>query len=150
MFFLDTNIYIAAFNEPDFGAEFSVFHRDHLPRLLLSAVVAHELMIGARTPDRRRKLQRGLLEPFRTRGRIHVPTLATWEVAADLNRRLREAGGCEGSLTQRSFGNDLLLAASARELGALIITRNLADFERIGRVVALKFAAPWPELQVPG
>lgn len=144
MLLLDTNVYIAAFNDPGFGAGFTAFHRDHLPRLVLSAVVVHELLVGARTPDRRRALQRGLLEPFRSRRCVHVPTLATWELAADLDRRIRKIGGHESSLSQRSFGNDLLLAATARELGATVITRNLADFQLIGRVVDLKVASPWP------
>jgi predicted nucleic acid-binding protein len=51
-----------------------------------------------------------------------------------------------GSLTQRSFANDLLLAATARELGATIITRNLSDFELISRVAPIKALAPWPSV----
>ena len=48
------------------------------------------------------------------------------------------------SLTKRSFANDLLIAASARELGATLVTENLADFELIGQVVPLKMVRPWP------
>lgn len=145
MFLLDSNVYIAGFNDPDFGEAFRAFHQKNLPRLILSAVVAHELLVGAR--DRRRidALERGLLEPFRTRRRIHVPTLATWILAADIDRRLRELGSYEGSLTQRSFSNDLLIAATARELGATLVTRNLGDFELIRRVVPIHFHLPWPE-----
>lgn len=145
MFLLDSNIYIAAFNEPGFGDSFRYFHRAQLPRIALSAVVAHELLVGARAPDRQRDLTRGLLEPFRARRRLHVPSFATWELAAEIDRRLRALGGYESSLTQRSFANDMLIAATARELGATVITRNLGDFARIGRVLPLKFAAPWPE-----
>jgi len=145
VFLLDSNVYIAGFNDPEFGEAFRAFHRQNLPRLILSAVVAHELLVGAR--DRRRidSLERGLLEPVRTRRRIHVPTLATWNLAADIDRRLRELGSYEGSLTQRSFGNDLLIAATARELGATLVTRNLGDFEIIRRVVPIHFHLPWPE-----
>lgn len=145
MFLLDSNIYIAAFNDPGFGASFRHFHRAQLPRIVLSAVVAHELLVGARTPDRQRDLARGLLEPFRSRRRLHVPSFATWELAAEIDRRLRALGGYESSLTQRSFANDMLLAATARELGATLITRNLGDFARIGKVLPLKYASPWPE-----
>ena len=147
MFLLDSNVYIAGFNDPDFGEAFRAFHQKNLPRLILSAVVAHELLVGAR--DRRRidALERGLLEPFRSRRRIHVPTLATWNLAADIDRRLRELGSYEGSLTQRSFGNDLLIAATARELGATLVTRNLSDFELIRRVVPINFHLPWPEAE---
>ena len=144
MFLLDSNVYIAGFNDPEFGEAFRAFHQTNLPRLILSAVVAHELLVGARTRHRLGVLERGLLEPFRTRRRIYVPTLATWKLAADVDRRLRELGGYEASLAQRSFGNDLLIAATARELGATIVTRNLGDFELIGRVVPIKFEPPWP------
>jgi predicted nucleic acid-binding protein len=50
----------------------------------------------------------------------------------------------ESSLALRSFANNLLLAATARELGATLITRNVADFELIREVVDLKIAPPWP------
>ena len=144
MFLLDSNVYIAGFNDPEFGEAFRAFHQKNLPRLILSAVVAHELLVGAR--DRRRidALERGLIEPFRTRRRIHVPTLATWNLAADIDRGLRELGSYEGSLAQRSFANDILIAATARELGAVLVTRNLRDFELIRRVVPIHFQPPWP------
>lgn len=89
-------------------------------------------------------LERGLIELFRTRRRIHVPTLATWNLATDIDRGLRELGSYDGSLTQRSFANDLLIAATARELGAMLVTRNLGDFELIRRVVPIHFQPPWP------
>lgn len=145
MFLLDSNVYIAGFNDPEFGEAFRAFHQKNLPRLILSAVVAHELLVGAR--DRRRidALERGLIEPFRTRRRIHVPTLATWNLAADIDRGLRDLGSYDGSLAQRSFANDLLIAATARELGAMLVTRNLRDFELIRRVVPIHFQPPWPE-----
>ncbi len=144
MFLLDSNVYIAGFNDPDFAESFRTFHQRNLPRLILSAVVAHELLVGARDRRRITALERGLLEPFRTRRRIHVPTLATWSLAAHIDRGLRQLGSYEGSLSQRSFGNDLLLAATARELGAVLVTRNLGDFELIRRVVPFDFQPPWP------
>lgn len=144
MFLLDSNIYIAAFTEPGFGAAFRLFHQSQLPQIVLSAVVAHELLVGARTPSRQRDLARGLLEPFRSRRRLHTPGFPTWELAADIDRRLRAVGGYEASLAQRSFGNDILIAATARELGATIITRNVGDFGLISQVLSLKYEAPWP------
>lgn len=88
-------------------------------------MVVHELLVGAR--DRRRidALERGLIEP-------------------GIDRGLRKLGSYDGSLAQRSFANDLLIAATARELGAMIVTRNLGDFELIRRVVPIQFQPPWP------
>jgi predicted nucleic acid-binding protein len=141
---LDSNVYIRAFLRTEGDPRFLEFHRANLPRIVLSAVVIHELLVGALTPDRRRRLQRGLIEPFRARRRIHTPSLSTWELAATLDVALRAVGPYAGSLGQRSFGNDLLLAATVRELGATLITENTTDFELIGRVVPLQVAKAWP------
>jgi predicted nucleic acid-binding protein len=143
VFLLDTNIYIEAFTRnPDLSG-FRAFHTAALPQLILSAVVVHELRVGARKTAQRRQLD-ALIEVFRTRRRIHVPGLATWQLAAVVDQDLRDLGGFAGSLTQRSFANDILLAASARELGATIITNNVTDFEVIGRVMPTKVVSPWP------
>src|SRR5260370_4024945 len=144
MLLLDSNVYIAGFNDAAFGVGFRAFHRTHLPRIVLSAVVMHELLVGARDRRRERLLRRAIIEPFRTRRRIHVPGARTWELAAELDRGLRALGGFEASLAQRSFANDLLIAASAREIGATIITRNLTDFALVRRVADIRYEAPWP------
>jgi len=142
---LDTNIYIRAFLRTDGDPEFQAFHQAQLPRIILSAVVVHELLVGATTPDRRRRLHQGLIEPFQARRRLHTPSFHTWEQAAALHVALRVLGPYAGSLGQRSFGNDLLLAATVRELGATLVTENIADFALIGRVIPLKVAPPWPQ-----
>lgn len=144
MFLLDTNVYIESFTRGPDHSEFRAFHASVLPQLILSAVVVHELRVGARSASQRRHLD-GLVEVFRTRKRLHVPSLATWQLAASVDQDLRKAGGYSASLTQRSFANDILLAASARELGATIVTRNLADFEVIGRVMPVAAVPPWPD-----
>ena len=143
MFLLDTNIYIEAFTRGADHSAFRAFHKVVLPRLVLSAIVVHELFVGARGATQRQQLE-ALVEVFGSRRRVHVPGLSTWQLAATFDRDLRQLGGYTGSLTQRSFANDLLLAATARELGATIVTRNLADFQLIGRVAPIKAMAPWP------
>jgi predicted nucleic acid-binding protein len=144
MFLLDSNVYIDSFNDPAFGAEFRRFHQANLPRVVLSAVVAHEILVGANDADRLRAFEQTLLEPFRTRRRIHVPSLRTWELAAQIDRGLRRLGGFEGSLNRRGFANDMLIAATARDLGATIVTRNLSDFQLIAKVLPIEFEPPWP------
>jgi predicted nucleic acid-binding protein len=44
----------------------------------------------------------------------------------------------------RSFLNDVLLAVSCREAGAVLITANVADFARIRTVESFRFMEPWP------
>lgn len=146
MFLLDSNVYIASFNDPAFGVGFRTFHQAHLPRIVLSAVVVHELLVGARDRHRERALRRAIIEPFRARHRIHLPGARTWELAAKLDRGLRALGGFDASLARRNFANDLLIAASAREIGATIITQNVGDFALIRRVVDIRYEPPWPVL----
>lgn len=147
MILLDSNVYIRSFNEATFGAEFRTFHQAALPRLALSAVVLAELLVGANSPDREKALRRTIIEPFQARNRIHVPTRRTWELSASVDRRLRALGDFTGSLAQRGFFSDILIAASAREIGAVLITQNVADFRLIRRVLDFEFRLPWPGLR---
>jgi predicted nucleic acid-binding protein len=144
MFILDSNIYIDGFNNRDFAVEFRDFHQTHLPRIILSAVVISELLVGANSPQRVWVLRRSLIEPFKSRRRIFVPTLQTWESVSAVDRRLRALGSFDSSLAQRGFFNDILIAASAREIGATVITKNLADFTLIARALDVRFMPPWP------
>ncbi len=147
MILLDSNVYIRSFNEATFGAEFRTFHQAALPQLALSVVVLAELLVGANSPDREKVLRRTIIEPFQARNRIHVPTRQTWELSAGVDRRLRALGGFAGSLAQRGFFSDILIAASAREIGAVVITQNVADFRLIRRVLDFEFRPPWPRLR---
>lgn len=144
MYLLDSNVYIQAFVDSAFGRDFQNFHRAELPRLVLSAVVASELLVGALTPDRERALHRGLLDPFRTRRRLYTPSWSTWELATSIDRRLRRRVALRTRLQQRSFFHDILIAASAREIGATIVTLNTVDFRLIAQHVDITFVAPWP------
>ena len=144
LYLIDSNLYIRGFRELAFGLALQEFHRLHLPRLVVSAVVASELLIGAQRPDRERAIRRTLIEPFRTRRRLLTPTWSTWELAAKIDRGIRARAANRAKLDQRSFLQDILIAASAREVGATIITENTADFLLIGRHVDIAFTTPWP------
>lgn len=143
-YLIDSNLYIRAFRELAFGQALQRFHRLNLPRLVVSAVVASELLVGAQRPDRERALRRTLIEPFRTRRRLIAPTWSTWDLAAKIDRGLRARPANRTKLDQRSFMQDILIAASAREIGATIITDNTADFMLIGRHVDIAYVPPWP------
>jgi predicted nucleic acid-binding protein len=144
VYLLDSNIYIRAFREAAFGRELQEFHRAELPRLVVSAVVASELLIGAQRLDRERALRKTLIEPFQARRRFITPSWSTWEVATAVDCRLRSRTGTQSRLAQRSFFHDILIAATARELGATIITMNLDDFALIARHIDIAYAGPWP------
>ena len=144
IYLIDSNIYIRAFNDIAFGPVFREFHRKHLPRLILSAVVVHELLIGAHDSAQERALYRGIVEPFRSRRRLHVPERQTWETAASVDRHLRKRKNLVSKLQRRSFFNDILIAVSARERGATIVTENQNDFRLINEVLEFKYVGPWP------
>ena len=139
---IDSNVYIHAFRDSAFGETLRRFHHKHLPQLVLSAVVVHELLVGAANTTKERSVRRGLLEPFSARQRLHVPARQTWEMAATVDRRLRKRMNLESKLETRSFANDMLIAASARELGAIILTENTADFSIIASVLDIRFMQP--------
>ncbi len=144
MYLLDSNVYIRGFRDAAFGQELLEFHGTQVSRLVVSAVVASELLVGAQRPDRERALQRTLIEPFRARRRFITPSWSTWQLAAAIDRRLRTHVGMRSLLDRRSFFHDILIAASAREVGATVISMNRDDFALIGRHVDVTCVAPWP------
>lgn len=149
IYLVDSNVYVRGFRDAVFGQRLREFHQQHLARIVLSAVVAHELAVGALTPSREQALLKNLVEPFRARRRLHVPARQTWELAARLDRRLRRSAAMTSRLRLRSFGNDLLIAASARELGAVVVTENTRDFDVISTVVDITCTEPWPGEGLP-
>jgi predicted nucleic acid-binding protein len=60
-------------------------------------------------------------------------------MAASVDLRLRRQANLASKLQTRSFANDILIAASARELGAIILTENSDDFSLIGSVLDIQF-----------
>ena len=143
IYLIDSNIYIHGFMDIAFGRRLREFHKEHLPQLVLSAVVVHELLVGATTVAKQHSLQRGIVEPFRVRHRLHVPARQTLELAAEIDRRLRKQRNLESKLRTRAFSNDMLIAASAREIGAIVLTENREDFGIIAGVLDIRYLEPW-------
>jgi predicted nucleic acid-binding protein len=94
----------------------------------LSAVVLMELWAGAhRVKDR--GLLRRLESSFERADRILVPARAVFRDAGEVLRRLQIERGY--NLKQGSIVNDVLIALSARSIGAAVATDNVADFRAI-------------------
>ena len=104
----------------------------------LSAVVLMELSAGAFSA-RDRRLVREVKSAFVSVGRILVPTFAVYDDAAEVLRRLQEAR--HYSLAS-AYGlvNDVLIALSARSIGATVITQNEIDFSAIQTIRPFKLA----------
>ena len=145
---LDTNVYVRALRDGAAARALEAFTVAAAPWLFLHSVVALELLAGAIAPGLERRTRESLLEPFERRGRIVTPTHEAWTRAgAAVARLIREGTRSAGRGITRSFVNDCLIAASARDHGFLLVTENTADFEALGAVLPVAAVAPWPELE---
>ena len=131
---IDTNVYIDWIKEGQYEAV--LFQRDSVK--YLSAVVIMELSAGAFSV-RDRRLVREVTSAFAKVGRILAPTVSIYEDAGEVLRRLQES---QGYTMASAYGlvNDVLIALSARSVGAVVITQNERDFEAIQAIRSFKLA----------
>lgn len=122
---IDTNIYIDWINEGQH--EGVIFQRETVKHL--SAVVVMELTAGAFSV-RDRRLVREVASSFAKVGRILIPNASTYEEAGAVLHRLQAS---KGYSMAGAYGlvNDVLIALSARSIGAAVITQNEKDFVAI-------------------
>lgn len=142
---IDTNVWIDAFRDPDESDALDAFVAAWSPYLVMPAVVAQELLAGCRTDVDRRRVRARAIEPFARLGRILAPSAAAWVASGDVLARLAP----RDTVPTRAFANDVLLAATCREHGVVLVTRNLRDFRRIARQLAHEVVAPWPGIAAP-
>jgi predicted nucleic acid-binding protein len=129
----DTNVYVAALREGVGGGAFARI-RARAPRTFLASVVSAELRAGAM--DRVGRLAvRDLVEQFDRLRRIVTPDARSWNLAGDVLGDIRRR---EPSLRAKlaSLWNDALIALSARQIGASVVTGNVKDFELLHRFVS--------------
>jgi predicted nucleic acid-binding protein len=141
---LDTNCFIDATHDADVRTSLETFSLAAAPGLYLSAVVAAELRAGAGRS--RSTLERHVLEPYVRRGRVLTPSIHAWETLGTVLSGLAERDGLVLRQTPRSFVFDVLIAHSCREAGAILVSANTRDLERIGRVFPFDFVAPYPKV----
>ena len=143
---LDTNIYIDAFRDPDAEAALLGFLERALPFTFLSAVVMQELAAGARTPAQLRELERSVFQPFVRRGRVFAPMTAAFVRSGRLIAAVAAREGWPTIHENPSLLNDALLAASCREAGITLVTRD-SDFDRFTpSTKAWRHVRPWPDV----
>jgi len=129
---IDTNVYVDWLNEGRYEAV--IFQREAVKHL--SAVVLMELAAGAFSA-RDRRLVREVASAFAKVGRILVPTAAIYEEAGEVLRRLQEPRGYTMA-SAYGLANDVLIALSARSIGATVITQNERDFAAIQAIRPFK------------
>ena len=120
---LDTSVYVGWLNQG--------LHAEWLlgPGVVrcLSAVVLMELRVGATTRRARRAVSQ-LVRPYETSGRLVAPSARLFDEAAIVLQRLRMRGL---EVRRASLVNDVLIALTARAMGARVVTANAADFQAI-------------------
>src|SRR5436305_314857 len=126
-FTLDTNVFIDGFRGEDAQAELLEFLNRELPFTYLSAVVMQELAAGARTTEAVRCLQEGVFNPFKRRRRVFAPSASAFVDSGRVLARIAAKEGWQVFDENPSLLNDALVAASCREQGITVITRD-SDF----------------------
>jgi predicted nucleic acid-binding protein len=141
---LDSNLYIEADRNESVAEELDRFLMRSLPSVHLHGVVAQELLAGAIDARREKLIYDSLIEPFERRGRVVAPSFGAWKRAGQIISRLVQQKRMSPGGFSRSFMNDCVLAASCRENGLTLVTRNVQDFALIGRVESVEVVGPWP------
>ncbi|MDA8170106.1 MAG: type II toxin-antitoxin system VapC family toxin [Nitrospiraceae bacterium] len=123
----DTSVYIPFINQ---GIAHPVFSEKFFsPVLYMSAVVLSELYAGAHDHISIKLLDK-LYRTFHDVGRLVAPGDSDWRQTGSIISKLREKYGYETRYLSR-LQNDILIACSARGIGAFVFTRNERDFQRI-------------------
>jgi predicted nucleic acid-binding protein len=125
---IDTNVYIDWFNAGRY--EEVLFQRDTVKHL--SAIVLMELRAGAFSPKDRRLVRR-VEAAFAKAGRILVPSRAVFADAGEALRRLHTDHSFDLAASH-SIVNDVLIALSARSIGATVVTQNARHYSAIRAV----------------
>ncbi|MEW6108410.1 MAG: type II toxin-antitoxin system VapC family toxin [Nitrospirota bacterium] len=123
----DTSVYIPFINQ---GITHPVFANESVsPVLYMSAVVISELYAGAHDIQSVKLLDK-LYQTFQSVGRLVVPDDHDWQKTGIIISRLKKKHGFEARYLSR-IQNDILIACSARRIGAFVVTQNIRDFQRI-------------------
>jgi len=125
---LDTSVYIENFRTGRFTL--GLLRSAWIVRC--SAVVLHELRRGARTP---RELR--FVGELARKVRILTPTERHWLESAEVLSRIGARKGYDPSKL-RDLAFDTLIALSARDCGATLITCNREDFTEIREHLAFR------------
>ena len=131
---IDTCVYIDWLNQ---GRHDEVMLGTGVVRYL-SAVVVMELQAGAQHRGARSATS-ALIRAYRSAGRLAVPSSEVFERAGGVLRQLKLAGR---DVRQASLCNDVLIALTARSIGASVVTVNLDDFAAIRRIERFDLMPP--------
>ncbi|MEK6725809.1 MAG: type II toxin-antitoxin system VapC family toxin [Deltaproteobacteria bacterium] len=131
---IDTSVYIPFINK---GTSHPLLGLGQgVPLFYMSAVVIEELYAGA-SDDASIKLLDNLYKTFDSAGRLIVPDASDWQKTGRIVAELGSKYGFEDIFLAR-ITNDILIALSARKIGAVVVTHNTKDFLKIKEFVDFK------------
>lgn len=143
LYALDSSVYIDAIRSRQ-DQELKRFLTRAGGQVVVSSVVAMELRAGAWTVEDEADVQ-ALIGGYRQRGRMIVPSFEAYLQAGRVLAALRFPARSKERPAAPSFVADVLLAASCRESGVVLVTNNFGDVTRIQRHLrGFRFASPWP------
>ncbi|HEU4340312.1 MAG TPA: type II toxin-antitoxin system VapC family toxin [Candidatus Binatia bacterium] len=124
---LDTSVYLFFLRKGTRIYDLGFLLRPTL--LYMSSVVFAELYAGAKDRFTLRQLQR-VYRTFDRLDRVITPDKQVWFEAGQVLQQLGVQYGFEATGLAR-LTHDVLIALTARKIGAVVYTRNQKDFERI-------------------
>jgi predicted nucleic acid-binding protein len=134
----DTSVYIEVLRSKPFAEAFRPRYEANISVTFFSSVVSQELLAGA-TDTLKRATVEGLYRPFERSRRLVTPSHFVWIYAGRILGTIRSQRKDLKDRLAGSFVNDLLIALSAKSVGAKVITLNADDFTLIRRYVAFAF-----------
>lgn len=144
-FTCDTNVLVDVLRDASAEEAFRLFLTRFSYLTYLSSVVVLELRAGARTPKQARVLDREVIQRFARVNRLFTPSADAFSTAGTLLATLARREGWTAD-AQPSLVHDALLAASCRESGVTLVTRD-RDFRRFkGLLRGWRFVPPWPDI----
>jgi predicted nucleic acid-binding protein len=121
---LDTAVYLRVLLDRRYAEAAEPALRRIGPRLHLSSIVRAELTQGARGEEGRELVAR-LVRTLEGTHRLVTPTHGDWVLAGEVQSEIWDA---HPGLRDRRLLHDALIAASARRIGALLVTTSERDF----------------------
>jgi len=142
-FTCDTNVLVDVLRDATAEEAFGAFIARFSQITYLSAVVILELRAGARTAKQAKLLETEVIGRFERRRRVFAPSPGAFKEAGAILARLAVREGWTAA-AHPSLVHDALLAASCRESGVTLITRD-RDLERFRSVLrGWRTIVPWP------
>lgn len=130
---LDTSFLVEHFRK---GTVYNTFlNLNRFYHITFSSVVLMELLSGAYDHKEQK-----LIDQIKNNFAVITVTERQWYVAGDIMRKLRLDKKID-SLRIKSLLADILIAVSARDIGAVLITKNEKDFKLISEVLDFKYIA---------